>query len=77
MRMGYDFLNEALHPDDVFLWAEMHSKILKSLHNEVFTKEEVNYFECTGCGRVIMLFPIPIYLIPKLFPHSVTFVKAS
>ena len=71
MRMGYDFFNEALHPEDVFLWAEMHNNILKSLHNEVFTKEEANYFECSfrlKSSIHIRLLPEYLMIDMKLVP---------
>ena len=57
---------------DAALVRRFDRKILVDLPTKEDRRE---YLE--GCGRVIMLFPIPIYLIPKLFPHSVTFVKAS
>ena len=44
---GYQFFNEVIHPDDIFLWAEMHNIILKSLHEQEFTANEVHFFSCT------------------------------
>ena len=38
---------------------------------------DVHAFEKQGCGCDIMSFSVSIYLIPKLFPHSVTFIEAS
>ena len=45
--MGYLFFNEVIHPDDIFLWADMHNVILKSLHKKEFAADEVHYFSCT------------------------------
>jgi len=45
--MGYEFFNAVIHPDDVYKWAEMHSAILKFLHEEDFVEEELLYFTCT------------------------------
>ena len=46
-EMGYQFFDKVIHPDDVFLWAEMHNAILKSLYELEFTMDEVHYFSCT------------------------------
>ena len=46
-KLGYQFFNEIIHPDDIFLWAEMHHAILKYLYNQDFEAEELHYFSCT------------------------------
>jgi len=45
--MGYRFFEKAIHPDDIFLWTEMHNTILLSLHEQKFKQDEVHYFSCT------------------------------
>ena len=45
--MGYQFFDEIIHPEDLFLWVEMHNKTLKYLHEQDFGAEEVLYFLCT------------------------------
>ena len=45
--MGYEFFNEIIHQEDISLWAEIHNAILKYLHKEDLSEEEVLYFTCT------------------------------
>ena len=45
--MGYEFFDEIIHPDDLFLWSEMHNAILKYIYEKDFEKKEVYYFTCT------------------------------
>ena len=45
--MGYQFFDEIIHPDDIYLWVDMHNTILKYLHEQDFEAEEGHYFSCT------------------------------
>ena len=46
-KMGYEFFNEIIHPDDIYLWAEMHHTILKYLDDNDSAEEDVHFFSCT------------------------------
>ena len=44
--MGYNFFNEIIHPDDMFLWVKMHNAILNYLQEQDFEAEGGSYFSC-------------------------------
>jgi len=44
--MGYQFFKEIIHPDDLFMWAEIHNSILKYFHRQDMEEKEVHYFTC-------------------------------
>ena len=45
--MGYQFFDTIIHPDDIFLWVEMHNAILKYIQEQDIEAEKVHYFSCT------------------------------
>ena len=46
-ELGYDFFNEALHPDDLPLWRDIHVTILKNLYGNDLPVERIRYFGFT------------------------------
>ena len=46
-ELGYEFFREALHPDDLPLWKNIHVTILKSLYRNELPVERIDYFGCT------------------------------
>jgi DNA-binding CsgD family transcriptional regulator len=47
LNAGYEFFRKVIHPEDVLLWAKMHSVILKYLIEPDLQADSVNYFSCT------------------------------
>ena len=45
-NMGYQFFEKVVHPDDMFLWTQMHRAIIKSLSEEKFIADEIRFFIC-------------------------------
>ena len=60
-NMGYQFFDEIIHPDDLFLWANIHNTILKYLHNQDFEAKKVHYFTCNI--HIKVAFNLIIHLI--------------
>ena len=47
MAQGYEFFEDAVFPDDLNLWIDMHNKILKCLYCDELPADKINYFACT------------------------------
>ena len=60
-RMGYQFFDKIIHPDDILLWVKMHNIILKYLQAQDFEAEEGHYFSFT--------FRIKSNINPKKAPY--------
>ena len=66
-RLGYQFFNEIIHPEDITLWVEMHNAILKYLHEQDFIEEEIHYFSCTFRIKCSFQFrKIPYYMMSEV-----------
>ena len=86
--IGYQFFEEIIHPDDLFLWSEMHNAILKYIHEKDIEDKEVHYFTCTIRIKSSFQFrKTPYYImsdvrlrpvfINRILKHGLCFFTAS